>query len=65
MWPDRYDKNSLFHLLHTCHPTIERKIVLGTLLDCSQYCLKVRKTSRAILELYHDLVPRPPTHSID
>ena len=50
----RYEKISFFHLFHTCHPTIEQKIVLGTLLDCSQYCLKVTKTSPAILELSHD-----------
>ena len=56
MWPDRYDKNSFFHLFHTCHPTIERKTVLGTLLDCSCYCLKVTKTSPATLEISHDLI---------
>ena len=27
-------KNSFLHLFHTCHPTIERKMVLGTLLGC-------------------------------
>ena len=42
MWPDRYDTNSFFYPFHTCHPTIERKMVLGTLLDCLQYHYKVR-----------------------
>ena len=51
MWPDRYDKNSFFHLFHTCNPTLERKMVLGTLLDCLQYHHKVTKTSRMILDL--------------
>ena len=53
MWPDRYDKNSSFHMFHTCHPTTERKMVLGTLLDCLQYHHKVTKTSRMILDLSH------------
>ena len=56
MWLDRYDKNSFFHLFHTCHPTIERKMVLGPLLDCSRYGLKVTKTSPEILELSHDII---------
>ena len=56
MWPDRYDKNSVFHLFYTCHPTIERKMVLGNLLDCLQYHHKVAKISLAILELSHDLI---------
>ena len=56
MWPDRYDKNSFFHLFHTCNPTLERKMVLGTLLDCLHYHHKVTKTSCAILELSHDLI---------
>ena len=51
MWPDRYDRNSFFHLFDTCHPTIERKMVLGTLLDFLQYHHKVAKPSRTILDL--------------
>ena len=51
MWPGRYEKISFFHLFHTCHPTIEQKIVLGTLQDCLQYHHKVTKTSRMILDL--------------
>ena len=56
MWPDRYDKNSCFHLFHICHPTIERKMVLGTHLDCLQYHHKVAKTSRTILHPADDTV---------
>ena len=51
MWPDRCDQNSFFHLFHTCHPTIEWKMVLGTLPDCLQYHHKVTKTSQAIIDL--------------
>ena len=51
MWPDRYDKNSFFHLFYTCNPTLERKMMLGTLLDCLQYHHKVTKTYRMILDL--------------
>ena len=56
MWPERYDKNSFFYFFHTCHPTIERKMVLGTLPDYLQYHHEVTKTSRAILDLSHDLI---------
>ena len=55
MWPDRYDTNSFFYPFHTCHPTIEQKMVLGTLLDCLQYHYKVRVDvcrRRALLALY-------------
>ena len=51
MWLDRYDKNSFFHLFNTCHPTIEQKMMLGTLLECLQSHHKVAKTSHMILDL--------------
>ena len=51
MWPHRYDKNSFFHFFHTCHPTIEYKMVFGTLLDCIQYHQKVTKSSCMTLDL--------------
>ena len=54
----RYDKNSIFHLFHTFHPTIERKIVLGTVLDCLQYHHKATKTSRMILDLSDGTIGR-------
>ena len=54
MWLDRYDKNSFFHLFHTCHPTIEGRMVLGPLLDCLQYQHKVTKTSHMMLDLSDD-----------
>ena len=44
MWQDRYDKNSFFHLFHTCHPKVEQKLVLGTLLDCVRDHHKVTRT---------------------
>ena len=44
MWPERYKKILFSYLLHTCHPTIERKMALGTLPDCLQYHHKVTKT---------------------
>ena len=51
MWSDRYSKISFLHLFHTCHPTLERRMVLGTLLDCMQYHHKVAKPSRTMLDL--------------
>ena len=33
MWLDTYNKNSFFHLFHTYRPTIERKIVLGAVMN--------------------------------
>ena len=51
MWQDRSEKNSIFCLFHTFHPTKEQSMVLGNLLDCLQYHHKVTKTSLVILDV--------------
>ena len=51
MKPDRYGKHSSFHTFYTSHLSVERKMVLGSLLDSSSYDHEAEKTSRSVLSI--------------